>query len=120
MGRYSKECSGVTCRLLLTAGVCDQRLGKLLRLLPTAGVGDQCLGAPFRLLPTAGVCDQHLGAVLRLLLTASIWCQGCFFILHHWANQFSVERENLGAWAIFKGYWHNQVVQKWVEGPIDG
>ena len=56
MGRFPRECSGITRRLL-----------------PTAGVGDQRLGAPFRLLPTAGVCDQHLGAVLRLLLTAGIW-----------------------------------------------
>ena len=38
MGRYPRECSGITRRLLSTAGVCDQRLGVAHKLLPIAGV----------------------------------------------------------------------------------
>ena len=71
-------------RLLLTAGVCEQRLGGFHRLFLTAGVfkqrfspvlwlllnagiGDQRLDAVRRRLPTTCVCDQRLGTVHRLL-----------------------------------------------------
>ena len=38
MGRFPRECSGITRRLLPTAGVCDQHLGVAHKFLPITGV----------------------------------------------------------------------------------
>ena len=68
---------GASFSHLLTAVVCDQRVGVSFRLLPTAGVSDQRLGASFSHLLTAVVCDQRVGVSFRLFPTAGV----C--VMHH-------------------------------------
>ena len=80
-------------RLLLTAGVGEQRFSLVLWLLLNAGIGDQHLDAVRSLLPTTCVCDQRLGTVHRLLPNAGVCDQRLdpvldFCLPHVYATSF--------------------------------